>query len=331
MTARDEIINFLSRYITAKDYLEIGCAYNECFDAVEIDNKVGVDPYSGGTLRMTSDDFFKVNLMKFDIVFIDGAHEHQQVWRDFQNAQKVLRPGGYILLHDMWPKSKQHAIWPLPDDDIRPRCGTSWRANFDILALKKQYHIILRETGIGVWRDIPIEYSSMRDKEVYSIDREPLRTEEDSANIPFDKMKQIRDEMPLMTWQDWKAKIVKGFGVGWVKEIVDDQLLERFVRNRFKEFEREIKLTMDKFKVEVQIARSLQPTGDGNIAKLYDHVNPDMTLEEFTEIENKYIDNYIKTEYNNLSPFGMMNKLVWAKKIRENYLAEHLYYIKELD
>jgi len=63
MTARAEIINFLSRYITAKDYLEIGCAYNECFDAVEIDNKVGVDPNSGGTLRMTSDDFFKVNLM----------------------------------------------------------------------------------------------------------------------------------------------------------------------------------------------------------------------------------------------------------------------------
>ena len=53
--------------------------------------------------------------------------------------------------------------------------------------------------------------------------------------------------------------------------------------------------------------------------------------EDKSEDNRKKQNNYIKTEYNNLSPFGMMNKLVWAKKIRENYLAEHLYYIKELD
>jgi len=190
MIFRAEVINFISEIVKAKDYLEIGCAYNDCFDAVNIKNKVGVDPNSGGTLRMTSDDFFKVNLMKFDIVFIDGKHEHQQVLRDFQNAREVLRPGGYILLHDMWPPGKQHAIWPLPNNKFIPRCGTSWRANFDILALKKQYYIIKRETGIGIWYDIPAF--------------NPLRTEEDSVNIPFDKMIQIQDEMPLVTWETWK-------------------------------------------------------------------------------------------------------------------------------
>ena len=38
-----------------------------------------------------------------------------------------------------------------------PRCGTSWRASFDILKLQKEYFIIDRETGIAIWRnnDIP--------------------------------------------------------------------------------------------------------------------------------------------------------------------------------
>ena len=38
-----------------------------------------------------------------------------------------------------------------------PRCGTSWRATFDILKLQKEYFIIERETGIAIWRnnDVP--------------------------------------------------------------------------------------------------------------------------------------------------------------------------------
>jgi len=155
---RYDIINHAAAFLKAKDYLEIGCAYNECFDKIKVPCKTGVDPYSGGTIRMTSDDFFKVNLQKFDIVFIDGAHEHQQVWRDFCNAAKFLRPRGFIFLHDMLPWGEAGAVWPLPDketlkDPDRPRCGTSWRAIFDIVKLKREFFIIDRETGIGVWRD----------------------------------------------------------------------------------------------------------------------------------------------------------------------------------
>ena len=36
--------------------------------------KIGVDPVSGGNLRMTSDHFFKENKEKFDLIFIDGLH-----------------------------------------------------------------------------------------------------------------------------------------------------------------------------------------------------------------------------------------------------------------
>ena len=43
------------------DYLEIGCDQDENFSQIKIKNKIGVDPKSGGTHRMTSDDFFKNN------------------------------------------------------------------------------------------------------------------------------------------------------------------------------------------------------------------------------------------------------------------------------
>ena len=162
MLNRYDIINHAARKCRAKDYLEIGCAYNECFDKVNIPCKTGVDYKSGGTLRMTSDAFFEVNLSKFDIIFIDGKHEHQQVWKDFRNAMKFLRPRGFIFLHDLLPWGEAGAVWPLPDkstlkDPERPRCGTSWRVIFDIIKLNKQFFIIDRETGIGVWKNKPLD------------------------------------------------------------------------------------------------------------------------------------------------------------------------------
>ena len=41
-----------------KSYLEIGCFNNELFNYINCRKKVGVDPYSGGTIRETSDVFF---------------------------------------------------------------------------------------------------------------------------------------------------------------------------------------------------------------------------------------------------------------------------------
>jgi|TARA_B100000470_G_scaffold184171_1_gene149151 hypothetical protein len=159
LLSRSDIINHAIQAIKAKDYLEIGCAYNENFDKIKVKNKVGIDPNSGGTLRMTSDEFFAVNLMKYDVIFIDGLHEHKQVWQDFCNSVKILRPRGIIILHDMLPPGEQQAIWPFEEDQKNdaPRCGTSWRASFDILKLQKEYFIIDRETGIAIWRnnDVP--------------------------------------------------------------------------------------------------------------------------------------------------------------------------------
>ena len=44
----DVIQNLIKKY-DLKKYLEIGCDQNEVFSQVKIENKIGVDPVSGGT------------------------------------------------------------------------------------------------------------------------------------------------------------------------------------------------------------------------------------------------------------------------------------------
>ena len=49
----DVIQNLIKKY-NFKKYLEIGCDQNEVFSQVKIENKIGVDPVSGGTHRTVS-------------------------------------------------------------------------------------------------------------------------------------------------------------------------------------------------------------------------------------------------------------------------------------
>ena len=99
------IENFKKRisYNFPKDYLEIGCDKDQLFSKVNLQNKTGVDPYSGGNIRQTSDDFFLTNNKTFDLVFIDGLHTYDQVKRDILNSVKFLNDDGIILVHDCLP------------------------------------------------------------------------------------------------------------------------------------------------------------------------------------------------------------------------------------
>jgi len=102
---RTDLINALIIRNGYTRYLEIGCRGNDCFNVITIDYKVGVDPESGGTLRMTSDEFFAQNTVTFDIIFIDGLHIYEQVRRDILNAVQILNEGGTIIMHDCLPTS----------------------------------------------------------------------------------------------------------------------------------------------------------------------------------------------------------------------------------
>ena len=101
---RIALINLLLKNFNNPSYLEIGCNKNKLFDSIYVEDKIGVDPIAGGNVRLTSDDFLNKMKKKFDLIFIDGLHEYHQVRRDFENAHKVLKPNGYILLHDMHPE-----------------------------------------------------------------------------------------------------------------------------------------------------------------------------------------------------------------------------------
>lgn len=102
-------------------YLEIGCDDDYSFSQIEVKKKIGVDPYSGGNYKGTSDEFFLKNKENFDCIFIDGLHEYDQVHKDILNSLKFLNNEGIILLHDCLPSSiHQQAV---------PRYKKTWNGD----------------------------------------------------------------------------------------------------------------------------------------------------------------------------------------------------------
>jgi tetratricopeptide (TPR) repeat protein len=88
---RASLINYCIERFAYEKYLEIGCHENETFDQIEIPYKVGIDPVKGGTIRLTSDEFFRLSDDTFDVIFIDGLHYCEQVYKDVRNALLRLR------------------------------------------------------------------------------------------------------------------------------------------------------------------------------------------------------------------------------------------------
>lgn len=145
---RYELINKIIKHKNFRDYLEIGCFRDECFGQIVAENKVGVDPMSGGTIRMTSDDFFAQNSQKFDFIFIDGLHTYEQVEKDIKNSLKCLNEGGVIALHDCMPLSFYSQCVP-PVNNIWN--GDVWKAIVEARSLPEiDTTICLIDHGVGV-------------------------------------------------------------------------------------------------------------------------------------------------------------------------------------
>ena len=136
---RFEIIQMIIDKKKYENYLEIGCDRDSNFSKIKIKNKIGVDPLSGGNLKMTSDDFFKNNKIFFDCIFIDGLHIYEQVREDILNSIKFLNPNGIIILHDCLPLK----IW----NQIVPKMYGHWNGD--------------------VWKAI-VEARTMRDIDTYT-------------------------------------------------------------------------------------------------------------------------------------------------------------------
>ena len=131
MKTRTDLLNFLAEKYNLQRYLEIGVQVPELnFDKIICPFKTGVDPNpdAKATYCMTSDSFFlnmnndgfedlqELDENGFDLIFIDGLHTAEQVKKDFDNALKVLSPGGFIVLHDCNPLKEEHTIVPRPTE-----------------------------------------------------------------------------------------------------------------------------------------------------------------------------------------------------------------------
>lgn len=148
---RWDLLNYLIQIFGYKKYLEIGVQSGLCFNYVKCDYKVGVDPdtTSKATIHKTSDDFFKENTEKFDIVFVDGLHEAPQVYKDIVNSLEVINEGGIIVCHDMMPMSYEAQAVPRMQSIWNGNC---WEAFVQLRASREDLAMctIDSDHGLGV-------------------------------------------------------------------------------------------------------------------------------------------------------------------------------------
>lgn len=170
--SRTYLINYLISNYNLNSYLEIGLddPYRN-FVQIKAKEKYSVDPYFVNTKygesnaniekwlkfcthRMTSDEFFKKNSKKFDIIFIDGAHEEAQVDKDIYNSLKSLNKGGFIVLHDCIPGSEAAQMIPRVQYIWN---GTVWKSLVKISLLKNpnlKLYVLNTDDGCGIIQKI---------------------------------------------------------------------------------------------------------------------------------------------------------------------------------
>ena len=145
---RKEIVQKIIEFKKFKKYLEIGTFKNDLFNYIDCEKKIGVDPFSGGNVRKTSDEFFADNQEKFDLIFIDGLHKYLQVKKDIQNSLGSLNNDGLILMHDCFPRNYYYQAVPRCQIDWN---GDTWKALVELRTKEDlDVYCLNADEGIGV-------------------------------------------------------------------------------------------------------------------------------------------------------------------------------------
>ena len=150
---RTEIIQTLINDVNAKSYLEIGISAGDNWERIVCENKVSVDPepLAKADYVLGSDEFFEQNKETFDVVFVDGLHHSDQVYRDITNALDVLNEGGYIVCHDMNPLKEERQVIPFNGGTWNGDC---WKAFVELRKDRGDLEMYTVDTdhGCGVIR-----------------------------------------------------------------------------------------------------------------------------------------------------------------------------------
>jgi hypothetical protein len=132
-------INYIIQHFNLHNpkYLEIGVWEGSTFKYINSNDKDGVDPgqycdSSYVNYKMTSDDFFKINTKKYDVIFIDGLHTAHQVTKDIHNSINFLNDGGIIVLDDVYPHAESEQQC-LDLSRYGAQTGDVWKAVYHLL------------------------------------------------------------------------------------------------------------------------------------------------------------------------------------------------------
>lgn len=137
-----------------KSYLELGTFMGGTFEKIKIQKKISVDierRYDGLNYCMSTDDFFKQNQHSYDIIFIDANHEDEYVWKDINNALRVLNWNGAIVCHDCNPTSEQNTLFESLGRGL-PYNGTVYRSIGRLHATNPfvKIHTVDTDWGVGI-------------------------------------------------------------------------------------------------------------------------------------------------------------------------------------
>lgn len=139
-----QLINHILKTRGYTSYLEIGTHEGATYNAIDIENKICVDPekyFDGLTHHMTSDEFFANNTEKYDLIFVDGFHMEEQVTKDILNSLESLNEEGCIVCHDCLP--------PCEEWTTKYYCGTVYKSLMDLKMSRDDISMTLINQDVG--------------------------------------------------------------------------------------------------------------------------------------------------------------------------------------
>ena len=93
---KDAGINCVDNWTSTEEYID-----HISFSRVEENFNFNIKNYKNiNKIKKSSDEFFKNNREKFDVVYVDGHHLGSQVFKDCNNSWQILNDNGYLICDD---------------------------------------------------------------------------------------------------------------------------------------------------------------------------------------------------------------------------------------